>query len=606
MHVVATAGHVDHGKSTLVRALTGIEPDRWEEERRRGLTIDLGYAWTVLPSGDEVAFVDVPGHSRFIGNMLAGLGPAPAVLVVVAADEGWREQSEEHLAAVDALAVRSGLLVVTRSDLADPADALATSRERISRSTLGDVESVAVSARTGAGLTDVRAALGRLVAALPEPRGEDRVRLWVDRAFTVTGSGTVVTGTLGAGSVRAGDELELHGRRVRVRGVHSLGRPRERVDAVARVAVNLRGVDAGDVGRGDWLLSVGAWSLATEVDVRVRPVLDGRDEAVPGRAAETLPAQVTVHVGTAALTARVRPLGADVARVGLPRALPLELGDRLILRDPGRHRVLAGGLVLDAHPPALTRRGAARARASDLAAAEARTDVAAELRRRGPLRRSDLRALGAGPDDLAAPGPGVRDVDGWLVLDATWSDWVSSLRGVADERARADPLEPTLPLDAARDRAGIPTRDLAARVARDAALEVRGGRLAVPGVAPTLGGAAEAGLGGIETRLRGEPFAAPERPELDAAGLGRREVAAAVATGRLVRVGVTGDEVLLLPDAPARAMQVLAALPQPFTTSQARRALGTTRRVVIPLLEHLDARGWTRRLDAGHREVVRR
>jgi len=177
VHVVATAGHVDHGKSALVRALTGIEPDRWAEEHRRGMTIDLGYAWTALPSGAEVAFVDVPGHQRFIGNMLAGLGPAPAVLFVVAADEGWRQQSGEHLAAIDALDLQHGLLVVTRSDLADPGPALAEAGERLGRSSLRDVEAVATSARTGRGLDDVRGALDRLVARLPAPVTQGLVRL---------------------------------------------------------------------------------------------------------------------------------------------------------------------------------------------------------------------------------------------------------------------------------------------------------------------------------------------------------------------------------------------------------------------------------------------
>ena len=187
MHVVATAGHVDHGKSTLVRALTGIEPDRWAEEHRRGLTIDLGYAWTTLPSGEQLAFVDVPGHQRFIGNMLAGLGPAPAVVFVVAADEGWREQSEEHLAAVDALDIRRGLLVVTRSDLADPAPVLADASERLAATSLGPGPAVAVSARTGKGLPELRAALDRLVALRPAPDTDGRVRLWVDRSFTIRG-----------------------------------------------------------------------------------------------------------------------------------------------------------------------------------------------------------------------------------------------------------------------------------------------------------------------------------------------------------------------------------------------------------------------------------
>src|SRR5690242_80560 len=190
VHVIATAGHVDHGKSTLVRRLTGMEPDRWAEERRRGMTIDLGFAWTGLPSGEVVAFVDVPGHERFVPNMLAGVGPAPAALVVVAADEGWMPQSAEHLAALDALGVGYGLIAVTRSDLADPGPVLAEARARLAATSLGTVEAVAVSGATGAGLDELRAALDRLVARLPAADTTAPVRLWVDRAFTIKGSGT--------------------------------------------------------------------------------------------------------------------------------------------------------------------------------------------------------------------------------------------------------------------------------------------------------------------------------------------------------------------------------------------------------------------------------
>src|SRR4051794_33102087 len=221
MHVIATAGHVDHGKSTLVRALTGMEPDRWAEERRRGMTIDLGFAWTTLPAGATVAFVDVPGHERFVPNMLAGVGPVPAALIVVAADEGWKPQSAEHLAALHALGVRHGLLVVTRSDLAAPQAAGAAARAEIAATTLGEVECVAVSATTGAGLDDLRAALGRLVDRLPAADVAAPVRLWVDRSFTMRGAGTVVTGTLGAGTLATGDHLlpAGAGREVRVRGL---------------------------------------------------------------------------------------------------------------------------------------------------------------------------------------------------------------------------------------------------------------------------------------------------------------------------------------------------------------------------------------------------
>src|SRR5579859_2795868 len=178
VQVIATAGHVDHGKSALVRALTGMEPDRWAEERRRGLTIDLGFAWTTLPDGQRLAFVDVPGHERFVPNMLAGVGPVPAVLLVVAADGGWMPQSAEHLAAIDAVGIRHGLLAVTRSDLADPGPATRQALERIAGTSLGTVEAVPVSAVTGTGLPELRLALARLMAALPVPDPEAPVRLW--------------------------------------------------------------------------------------------------------------------------------------------------------------------------------------------------------------------------------------------------------------------------------------------------------------------------------------------------------------------------------------------------------------------------------------------
>ena len=185
MHVVATAGHVDHGKSTLVRALTGMEPDRWAEERRRGMTIDLGFAWTTLESGRTVAFVDVPGHERFVGTMLAGVGPVPAVVLVVAADEGWMPQSTEHVDALSALGVREGLLVITRSDLMAPELALADAGEHLAGTPLAGVPAVTVAATTGAGLPALRTALDALVARLPAPDGAADVRLWVDRAFTI-------------------------------------------------------------------------------------------------------------------------------------------------------------------------------------------------------------------------------------------------------------------------------------------------------------------------------------------------------------------------------------------------------------------------------------
>ena len=583
MHVVATAGHVDHGKSTLVRALTGMEPDRWAEERRRGMTIDLGYAWTSLPSGEVLGFVDVPGHARFIGNMLAGLGPAPAVLVVVAADEGWRRQSGEHLAAATALGLEHGLLAVTRSDLADPAPATGQALEQLRGSSLGEVETVAVSGATGAGTDDLRAALDRLVARLPAPEPAAAVRLWVDRAFTVRGSGTVVTGTLAAGTLRTGDALQLGDHEVRVRGLHSLGQPYDEVAAVARVAVNLRGVERDAVGRGDALLTPGAWRSTGGIDVRL--TADPRP----------LPAELVLHVGSTAVAVRVRPLGPDTARLSLHRPLPLRAGDRALLRDPGAQVVAAGVLVLDADPPALRRRGAAAARAASLEGGI--PGLAEEVGRRGAVRRGELAALGVALDDLT----GVLERGDWLVAPEQERAWAAALAEAVDRHRAAAPLEPGLPAEAARQAVGLPDARLLPGLVAVAGLEAAQGRVRRPGDVPDLG-PAEAGVAALEARLAAEPFAAPEADELRALRLGPRELAAAERAGRLLRLP---DDVVLLPDGPARAMRVLAALGEPFTLSTARQALGTTRRVAVPLLEHLDGRGWTRRLDGSLREVAR-
>ena len=599
MHVVATAGHVDHGKSTLVRALTGMEPDRSAEEKRRGMTIDLGYAWTRIgadadPAGaTTLAFVDVPGHERFIASMLAGLGPAPAVMFVVAADEGWRRQSEEHLAAVDALGLSQGLLVVTRSDLADPAAAIMEAQEHLAASSLGTVEAVAVSGATGAGLDDLRRALVDLTGTLPAPRTDGRVRLWVDRSFTIRGAGTVVTGTLGAGTLAVGDTLALGDREVTVRGLQSLGADATSVAAVARVAVNLRGVDVDDVSRGDALLTPGSWPSTDVLDVRVRP--HGAEGEDRGEVAD-LPGELVAHLGTAAVPVRLRPLGGEMVRLTLLHALPVEPGDRLVLRDPGRHAVAAGAVVLDVAPPALARRGAAAARARDLVQAD---DPAAALadrvRRVGAARTADLVAEGVPTQDTSR----VRTVGAWLVDPATWDRWRTELVTGVDEQARRTPLDPRLTADAARRRLNLPDRSLLAPLVEDTDLAYADGRVARPGAGTDLG-PAEAGLLRLEAHLTADPFAAPERPELDAWGLGVPELAAAERVGRVVRLA---PDMVLLPTGPAQAMRALAALPQPFTTSEARLALGTTRRVAIPLLEHLDRRGWTVRVDGGHRRV---
>ncbi|MEJ2890817.1 selenocysteine-specific translation elongation factor [Actinomycetospora aeridis] len=595
MRVVATAGHVDHGKSTLVRALTGMEPDRWAEERRRGMTIDLGFAWTTLPGADEpVAFVDVPGHERFVTQMLAGVGPVPATMFVVAADSGWMPQSTEHLDALDALGVRDGLLVVTRSDLADPELARDEALEHLGESSLGRLPAVCVSGATGSGLDDLRSALSALVGGLPAPDVDADVRLWVDRAFTVRGAGTVVTGTLGAGTIRVGDELALGSRTVSVRGLQALGESVDPVRAVARVALNLRGVGLDEVGRGDALTTPGRWLRGDVIDVRVGPPR-GRGEPVD------LPRQVMLHVGSAAVAARVRPLSRSDApdsdetrtvRLTLREPLPLRPGDHALLRDPGAHRVLGGVTVLDVRPPALRRRGAAKARAGELAAADGAPDAVAELARRRLMRRDDLVALGASIPD------GVPGVAGWVVDPGWLPSLADRLVAAVARHTEEQPLDAGLPAKAAAQALDLPEPRLLDLVLAEpgaSSLVAAGGRIR-PREAGGLPDAVRSAVATVRSDLAADPFGAPEAHRLAELGLRTRELGAAVKAGALLRVG---DGIYLAPDAPDAAVARLADLPSPFTLSEARQALGTTRRVAVPLLEYLARQGRARRDDEG-------
>ncbi|WP_299034747.1 selenocysteine-specific translation elongation factor [uncultured Pseudokineococcus sp.] len=720
MHVLATAGHVDHGKSALVRALTGREPDRWAEEQRRGLTLDLGFAWTDVADGEggseRVALVDVPGHERFVPTMLAGVGSVPAVLLVVAADGGWMPQSQEHLDALDALGVRAGLVVVTRADLVDDAAAAATARdvaERLRGTTLEGSPSVVVSARTGAGMDALRAGVVRLVRGLPPADPRAPVRLWLDRSFSIRGAGTVVTGTLPDGAVRAGDELEAftpdgERRSARVRGLQSLEEPQPEVSGPARVAVNLRGVAAEDVPRGSALVAPGTARLTDEVDVvltgavRARALADdSASAAVRSADRSALPGEALLHVGAAQVSARPRALGRagredgpEVVRLRLRTPLPLRVGDLALLRDPGRRAVLAGVRVLDVDPPALERRGAARARALDLGTAadlvlesaptaaplgEVRGPVAAgaaggasaarllddEVRRRGVVAAAALVSAGH-PTALVRERLRGSGTGSWL-LDATRARALrEELVALVAEDAVRDPLAGGTPLESARHRLALPDADVVRHLAAGVLAE-RDGRLravpalsappapappparvpgrpgpaaarpgpaaarpgpaaarpgpaaARPGPAPARPGAPEApapaarpvspataaapgpvdqlpppvaaAVRQVLADLRAEPFRAPDAERLRGLGLGPRELGAAVRVGALVRVG----DVVLAPGALEAAAAALAPLPSPFTTSEARQAWGTSRRVALPLLEALDASGRTAR-----------
>ena len=584
MDVIATAGHVDHGKSALVRALTGMEPDRWAEERRRGLTIDLGFAWTTLPSGRRLAVVDVPGHERFVGNMLAGVGSVPAALVVVAADDGWSAQTAEHVAVLDALGVRHALLAVTKCRPRRPrARCWPTPRDRLAGTSMGEVPGVAVSAlhRRRAARADAPP-WSTLLAGLPAPDPAAPVRLWIDRAFTIRGAGTVVTGTLAAGTVAAGDRLHLGGREVTVRGVQSLGEPVERAAATARVALNLRGVAVEDLSRGDALLTPGAFRAHRRRRRRPWPA------APEGR----LPAEAVVHIGSATVGARLRPL--DGAR-GAPaaRRAPAAAGRRPAAAarpgDPaGAGRRRAGRRPAGAAPAG---RGAAARRRARRPAARNRRRVG----RPGPppgrpgrrLRRDGLAGARRTP---RRTGPGCSP-PGW----PTSSPPRVPARGRPLPAAAAAGARPAGGGGAAgaRPAGRRPGRRRRPAAARRCA--TAGWSTAPPSCRRRCSGpSTRSGPGWPTTRspLR-RPGPRRRRARLARAGRGGAQRPARTdRRRRLPRAGRRG-----------RGAGPAGAIPQPFTLSQARQAWGTSRRVAVPLAEWLDAQGITVRLPDNTRRL---
>ena len=616
MHVVCTAGHVDHGKSALVRALTGMEPDRFAEEQRRGLTIDLGFAWADLGAPPRtVAFVDLPGHERFIGNMLAGAGAVQFALFVVAADEGWMPQSQEHLEILDLLGVRHGVVALTKTDTVD-AETVAVAdelvREQLAGTAFAQVEIVPVSAVTGAGLDRLVDQLLGAVDAAPVPEDLGRPRLWVDRSFSVRGAGTVVTGTLGGGALRVGDELAvLPGRRTaRVRGLQSLKEAVGEAPPGSRVAINLSGLDRDEVGRGDAVGVADQWLSVRSFDAVVR--------TVPGRQVRRRGAW-HLHTGSGERLARLRPLAGErlgddgFVRVELDRAAPLTARDRFVLREAGSRTTVGGGQVLDPDPPARPRGSDARdARAAALTARLAAVTAAD----RGALLALHVGERGAVVATRAAAAVGLDPAGarvaaaaaGLLPLGAAWAHpaaaaaWSAAVATALGAHHARHPVERVAPKDLAERAAaaaGCPTSlvpallDLLVRLGR---LTADGPGLRLPDHVVRLDPRQSAARAALLEALGAELFAPP--------GLAAA-AAAAGASPSLVRELEAGGEIVRL--APDLAV-VAAALPEaverlravfaaegPLTAARAKDALGTTRKYALPLLEELDRRGHTNR-----------
>jgi selenocysteine-specific elongation factor len=503
------------------------------------------------------------------------------VLLVVAADDPWMPQAAEHLSALDALGVEHGVIAVTRCDLADPAPAAARATEEVERTSLRGSPVVAVSSRTGVGLDELRTRLVELVSGLPAADPAADVRLWVDRRFTISGAGTVVTGTLPAGTVARGDTLSSGTGRIRVRGVESLERSAPSVAGVARVALNVTG-DVEELNRSSTLTTPDAYSWTDVLDVRVT----GEPKQLP-----TLP---MMHVGAMSLGVRCRPLAGDLVRLTLSRPLPLRVGDRALLRDPGSRQVW-GVQVLDPLPPRLRRRGAAHDRARTLLSVTGRPDLLSEVARRQVVDVETLRRMGV----AYAPTGGVVRAGAWLMSSERAERARVEVLDAVTEHDRARPLDRGLPLAVLAERLGLPSPELVAAVVEEP-LSLRGGRVLAPG-GQDLPEEVERSLVSLADDLADNPFSAPTADRLRDLGLDGSALAAAAKAGRVLRLA---PAVVLLPGADTRAVEALGDLPQPFTASEARSRLVTSRRVVLPLLEHLDRARLTRRLPDDRRMVL--
>ena len=608
VHVIATAGHVDHGKSSLILRLTGMDPDRLAEEKRRGLTIDLGFAWFTLPSGREIGFVDVPGHERFIRNMLAGVGPVRLILFVVAADEGWKPQSEEHLQIVDVLGADGAVVALTKRDLVDPGtlkDRIARVRERLSGTRLEAAPLVPCSARSGEGMDDVRDALEAMVAAAPPPETDGRPRQFIDRVFTIRGSGTVVTGTLTGGSIAVGQEVEIlpPRDRARVRGLQTHKRTLDTATPVRRLAVNLAGTPRERLERGDVLSVPGQWRPTTTFDADIRPIR-GLTHPLSSRGAYKLYAGSAERDVRLRFPSRDRRMAPDapsaLVRISSRRPLVLDVGDRFVLREAGRQETVAGGTVLDPEPQGKWDDHHTSMLRGRLEATN-REEVAELLvRERRFVRASDVAVL-TGASAASMVDRGVVALGRWLAvpeeLDRVGDAFVDALAA----HHREHPLRPGLEIADARAFLAEVDPALGDPGLADAVLARLGdhGKVARSGSAVRLPShrASTAGRDDADRLLEAVRSAEPAPPtvkELAAAGFSRELIDAACADGRLVRISA---ELVMTPELLARAEAVArrAGDAGGITVSAFRQALGTSRKFALPLLEYFDATGITRR-----------
>ena len=554
MTVVATAGHVDHGKTSLVRALTGVDTDRLAEEKRRGLTIDLGFAHI-----DDLSFVDVPGHVRFLRNMLAGVGGIDACLFVIDAREGWMPQTEEHFEILRLLGAPAGVIAITKCDLVDEThvdEVEILVRHRCAGSFLDGAPIVRTSIHDTASIDE----LARLLRSIPPRTSANgtRPRMWIDRVFAAAGAGTIVTGTLLDATLTRGDEIEVvpGAMRARVRGLQTAGRDIESAAPGTRLAVNLAGVTHGDIERGHQLVKPDEWWLADTVDAKLH-VLPGLRHALSRRG------NFLLYVGTEELPATIRLIGTEElqpgasghARVFLPRALALAPHDRFVLRETGRDETVAGGEVLEVDPTSRL----SRARPTD--------DVETLIAQRGIVGTREV-FLRTGQ----VHEPTVDDVIfSAAMLSAAHAELIDMVRVSGERGIDVSGLD-----DALRQ---------AVKMLRPGVAVTENGRLYAPDKAPS-----QQLRSPTLDAFEAEPFAPPS-----SSGFDRDELRRLVQSGRLVTLDGIHFATSAIDRAHDIVRQLITTRPAGFSASEFRDALGTSRKFAIPLAEALDARGVTRR-----------
>ena len=608
--VVGTAGHIDHGKTALVKALTGVDTDRWEEEKRRGITIDLGFAPLPLANGIQASVVDVPGHEGFVKNMLAGATGIDVALLVIAADEGIMPQTEEHLAIVELLGVRRGIPVLTKRDLVD-AEWLGMVRtevaERLSRSRVRWHAPLAVSALSGEGLDELRTALVAIAADLTDRPVDDLFRLPIDRVFALAGAGTVVTGSTWSGTVKAGASVRLLplDREVRVRSIEVHGEETDRAAPGRRTALALVGADKEELERGHVALTGAGWAPTTALDVALELLPSVRKPL----AART---RIRVHLGTAEVLARVAqvrsiaPGESGVARLLLEQSIVARGRDRFVIRSFSPVTTIGGGVVLDPFPPQ-------RPRVSErgLTAGQPPGELLARLVEEAGLagvRIADLPVrLGSLPAEvpgtIAAAGKGLLAVDDILVARRAVTGEVERLAKVVAVHHEEHPLDPGLSLQSLRAAVNAPAAVLDLLIEHGMKKQAferteDGAAVRKPGWKAALRERAGDAGGRLAQRLADAKWQLPTVAELQKE-LGDPTVPALLAhlarEGSVERVDQERYALKQALDDFRRAVEDTLRELGAATPAQFRDRLGLTRKYLIPLLEWADRRGITSR-----------